>query len=98
MKKNLENQMLLELIFEPKPVAAPTVYDYFKGFADLDYTKQENRQKLLDLFVRKVIAYDDKEPTIYYNISGDNTDYPIKENESELRGFGFKNLGGEGGI
>ncbi len=93
-KGDLESEWLVQYIFAPKRYEVPTVLEYFQGFAKLDYSIEENRAKLLNMFVRKVIAYDDKEPTIYYNTSGDFENNPIKENEPELIGFGFKNSGG----
>jgi len=94
-KEDIECEMLLKYIFKPAPVTEETVYNYFLSFKDLDYTVQKNRERLIEMFVRKVVLYDDKkEPDIYYNISGDN-DKTIKENAETEREFGFDALGGE---
>ncbi len=63
----------------------------FLSFRDLDYTQPRNREKLIEMFVRKVVLFDDKdEPTIYYN--GFESNQGIKENAETETEFGFDAL------
>ncbi len=95
--KDIKREILLQKIFEARSMTSELVYDYFCTFKDLDYSIQKNRERLIEMFIRKVIISDDKtEPTIYYNISNNNSD--IKENAETETGFGFNAVAGESGI
>jgi len=95
-KETIEAEMLLKHIFQAKPIDEDAVYKYFLSFADLDYSIQKNRERLIEMFVRKVVLCDTKdEPDISYNIFSDNGD--IKENADSETEFGVDALGGTGG-
>ena len=96
-KEKIDCEMLVQSIFKANPVDEETVYKFFLSFKDLDYTEPRNREKLIEMFVRKVVLFDDKdEPIIYYNGFDDNAD--IKENADSEVEFGFGALGGRRGI
>jgi hypothetical protein len=104
-KEDIDCELLLQYIFKAKPITEKTVYSYFLSFKDLDYTVQKNRERLIELFVRKVVLFDNDKPDgdkmdIYYNISGDvESKSPsrggvrTKENAESETEFGFGALG-----
>ena len=53
-----------------------------------DYSVYKNRERLIEMFVRKIVLFDDKPKKIYYNISDDPT-ANIKENAESEVPFGF---------
>ena len=87
---------LKQSIFKANPVSEETVYGYFLSFKDLDYSEPRNRERLIDMFVRKVVFFDDKNPEIIYNGFDDNAE--IKENVESETEFGFDAVGAPGGI
>ncbi|GHV02149.1 recombinase RecD [Clostridia bacterium] len=92
-KETINCEILVQSIFKASPVSEETVYNYFMSFKGLDYTQPRNRERLIAMFVRKVVVFDGKdEPTIYYNTSDDNAD--VKENADSETEFGFGALGG----
>ena len=95
-KEKIDCEMLVLSIFKANPVSEETVYGYFLSFKDLDYSEPRNRERLIDMFVRKVIFVDGKDPEIIYNGFDDNAE--IKENAEAETEFGFDALGGVGGI
>lgn len=42
-----------------KPLEISEVMAFLKGFAELDYSKEENRTRLLEMFVHKIYLFDD---------------------------------------
>ena len=92
-KEKIDCEMLVQSIFKASPVNEETVYNYFLSFKDLDYSKPVNRERLIEMFVRKVVLFDNNnEPMIYYNGFDDNAE--IKENADSETEFGFDALGG----
>ena len=96
-KEKIDCEMLVQSIFKANPIDEETVYKYFLSFKDLDYSEPRNRERLIEMFVRKVVLFDDKdEPEIIYNGFDDNAE--IKESVESETEFGFNALGGELGI
>ena len=96
-KEKIDCEMLVQSIFKANPIDEETVYKYFLSFGDLDYSEPRNRERLIEMFVRKVVLFDDKdEPVIYYNGFDDNAE--IKECVDSETEFGFNALGGGRGI
>ena len=55
-----------------KPLSEELVYEYLKSFKDLDYSLENAKQRLIDMFVNRVVLYDDH-CEIYFNITSDKT-------------------------
>lgn len=72
-KTDTENQIAFEEANEKKPIAFDDAYAFLQEYANLDYTTEESKEKLLKLFVKNVELCDDK-LLIRYNIS-DNPDF-----------------------
>ncbi|MDR3263888.1 MAG: recombinase family protein [Clostridiales bacterium] len=95
-KQEIDTEILIKTIYQAKPVSKETIYNYFCTFKDLDYSIQKNRERLTEMFVRKVVLFDDGTTKIYYNISDEN-DKKQKESADSETEFGFgAHGGGEG--
>ncbi len=85
LQEKIANRQLLTI----KPLKEEDVLAYLKSFKDLDYSLENAKQRLIDLFVNRVILYDDH-CEIYFNISNDKgkqlklTEQPNIENEVEF--------------
>lgn len=66
-------------------------------FEDRDYTKPENRFRLLEIFINKIYLYDDYAIIIYNDIknSSSKIDFSNKKTEPEQK-FGFGSFGSPG--
>ena len=53
-----------------KPLDENLVYVYLYSFKDLDYSLDNAKQRLIDMFVNRVVLFD-KECFIYFNASDD---------------------------
>ena len=53
-----------------KPLDENLVYAYLCSFKDLDYSLNNAKQRLIDMFVIRVVLFDDH-CKIYFNISDD---------------------------
>ena len=47
------------------------VYDFLCSFKDIDENNTLAKQRVIDLFVNRVVLFDNGTMTIYYNASGD---------------------------
>ena len=80
--------MLVQSIYKAKPIDDKKVYDYFLTFKGLDYSVRKNRERLIDLFVRKVVVYNDGRKKITFNCL-DGGDGDIKENSAKMAEFDY---------
>ncbi len=71
-----------------------TVKAFLHDFEDRDYTKPENRFRLLEIFINKIYLYDDYAIIIYNGIknSSSKIDFSNKKTEPEQK-FGFGSFG-----
>ena|GEM_PF-2850248 len=88
--------MLLQAIYKASPIDAATVYAYFLTFRDLDYTITKNRERLIEMFVRKVVLFDNGGKKVYFNCSEDPSGEINEKSERDV-GFGFDSFGTEYG-
>ena len=72
-----------------KPLDENLVYAYLCSFKDLDYSLNNAKQRLIDMFVNRVVLFDDH-CEIYFNISDDKgtqlklSEQPDFEQETEF--------------
>lgn len=59
LKADLSEQIATAKNKSIKPLETSEVMVFLKGFAELDYSKEENRTRLLEMFVHKIYLYDD---------------------------------------
>jgi site-specific DNA recombinase len=97
-KSDLEDQIAIQESIAIKPLELSVVKEFIESFKRLDYSKEENRVKLFEMFVNRVDLFDDT-----MSVSYNATLNPVKEiklnknTESELV-FKFGAFGGEDGI
>ena len=48
-----------------------TILEYLQSFKDLDYSKEKAKQRLIDMFINRIVLFDDY-ADIYFNSSEDN--------------------------
>lgn len=72
---------------------------FLKGFAELDYSKEENRTRLLEMFVHKIYLYDDFALIAYKGTNNPAVKLKLehKKTERELL-FEFGSIGAPVGI
>ena len=87
-RDQIDCDLLLKSIFNASPIEEKTVYGYFLSFKDLDYSVYKNRERLVEMFIRKVVIFDDGSKKIYYNCSDDKSG-DIKENTVSETEFGY---------
>ena len=77
-----------------KPLETSEVMAFLKGFAELDYSKEENRTRLLEMFVHKIYLYDDYALIAYKGTNNPALELKLehKKTERELL-FEFGSIG-----
>lgn len=96
-KTDTVNQIAIEEVNEQKPITFDDAYPFLQEYANLDYTTEESKVKLLKLFVKNVELCDDK-LLIRYNIS-DNPDFAGNKKSNQFdNGFKLVAFGGRLGI
>ncbi|MDD3232220.1 MAG: recombinase family protein [Clostridia bacterium] len=70
-KKELEQKIANRSLLTLKPFDETQVFEYLNSFKNVDTTKEKERQRLVDLFVNRVVSYDNKPTEIYFNVSDD---------------------------
>ncbi len=89
-KKELEEKIASRQMLTIKPLDENQVYSYLLSFKDLDYSLENAKQRLVDMFVNRVILFDDH-CEIYFNVSDDKgeqlklTEQPDIESEIEIK-------------
>ena len=68
IKEKIASRQMLTI----KPLSEELVYEYLKSFKDLDYSLENAKQRLIDMFVNRVVLYDDH-CEIYFNITSDKS-------------------------
>lgn len=68
IKEKIASRQMLTI----KPLSVELVYEYLKSFKDLDYSLENAKQRLIDMFVNRVVLYDDH-CEIYFNITSDKS-------------------------
>ena len=87
--KELKEKIISREMLTIKPLDENIVYAYLCSFKDLDYSLNNAKQRLIDMFVSRVVLYDN-ECFIYFNISDDKgthlklSEQPDFEQESEF--------------
>jgi len=85
-KKELEEKIALASSKSIKPFDEKTVLSFLESFRDLDYSLDIAKQRLIDLFVNRVVLFDDH-AEIYFNTSDDkNTQLSLKKQPDSLEG------------
>ena len=86
--KELKEKIIEREMLTIKPLDENLVYSYLCSFKDLDYSLNNAKQRLIDMFVNRVVLND--ECFIYFNISDDKgtqlrlSEQPDFEQESEF--------------
>lgn len=92
--KELQEKIALASEKSIKPFDENVILSYLKSFRDLDYSLEFAKQRLVDLFVNRIILYNDH-ADIYFNTSDDkNTHIPIKKQPEDLKGSDCLHLAG----
>ena len=87
--KELKEKIISREMLTIKPLDENLVYAYLCSFKDLDYSLNNAKQRLIDMFVNRVVLFDD-ECFIYFNISDDKgtqlklSEQPDFEQETEF--------------
>ena len=68
IKEKIASRQMLTI----KPLSEELLYEYLKSFKDLDYSLENAKQRLIDMFVNRVVLYDDH-CEIYFNITSDKS-------------------------
>lgn len=89
VNKELKEKIISREMLTIKPLDENVVYAYLCSFKDLDYSLNNAKQRLIDMFVNRVVLFDD-ECFIYFNISDDKgtqlklSEQPDFEQETEF--------------
>ena len=70
--KEIKEKIASRQVLTIKPLSEELVYEYLKSFKDLDYSLENAKQRLIDMFVNRVVLYDDH-CEIYFNITSDKS-------------------------
>ena len=87
--KELKEKIISRETLTIKPLDENIVYAYLFSFKDLDYSLNNAKQRLIDMFVNRVVLFDN-ECHIYFNISDDKgtqlklSEQPDLEQKSEF--------------
>ena len=68
IKEKIASRQMLTI----KPLSEELIYEYLKSFKDLDYSLENAKQRLIDMFVNRVVLHDDH-CEIYFNITSDKS-------------------------
>ena len=79
-KEEIEIKMAEQSLKKIQPVSADTIYNYFLSFKDVDINDTRACKTMINMFVNKVILYDNGEIFIVYNTSEDDTGHFKLEN------------------
>ena len=75
IKEKIASRQMLTI----KPLSEELVYEYLKSFKDLDYSLENAKQRPIDMFINKVVLFDDH-VDIYFNASDEKkTHLKLKE-------------------
>ncbi len=78
--KELQEKISIRQLTIIKPLDENLVYDFLCSFKDIDENNTLAKQRMIDLFVNRVVLFDDGTMTIYYNATGDKgTQLDIKD-------------------
>lgn len=66
-----------------KPLDKNVIYSFLCSFKDVDLTDQLACQRLVDMFINKVILYD-KYCEIYFNTNGDKSKQPKLKEQPDI--------------
>ena len=69
--KELQEKIASRQMLTIKPLEESVVYDFLCSFKDIDENNTLAKQRMIYLFVYRVVLFDDGTMTIYYNASGD---------------------------
>ena len=79
IKEKIASRQMLTI----KPLSEELIYEYLKSFKDLDYSLENAKQRLIDMFVNRVVLYDDH-CEIYFNITSDKSKQLKLSEKSDL--------------
>ena len=69
--KELQEKIASRQMLTIKPLEENVVYDFLCSFKDIDESNTLAKQRMIDLFVNRVVLFDNGTMTIYFNVSGD---------------------------
>ena len=67
-KEELAHNIAVQNSIQRVPMTVEEITEYLYSFKDLDYTNERNKQRLIHLFIRKIILYNDK-CLVYFNFT-----------------------------
>ena len=69
--KELQEKIASRQMLTIKPLDENVVYDFLCSFKDIDKSNTLAKQRMIDLFVNRVVLFDNGTMIIYFNVSGD---------------------------
>ena len=66
-----------------KPLETSEIMAFLKGFAELNYSKEENRTRLLEMFVHKIYLYDDYALIAYNGTNNPSLELKLEHKKTE---------------
>ena len=90
-KANIETEIAIQESLQNKPITSDSVKEYLNKFNELDYTKETTKKMIFDIFINKIIVYDNDDMVIICNTN--NSQIDIKK-EPLNQEFIFHSFGG----
>ena len=90
-KENIETEIAIQESLQTKPITSDSVKEYLNKFNELDYTKETTKKMIFDIFINKIIVYDNDDMVIICNTN--NSQIDIKK-EPLNQEFIFHSFGG----
>ena len=91
-KANIETEIAIQESLQNKPITSDSVKEYLNKFNELDYTKETTKKMIFDIFINKIIVYDNDDMVIICNTANNQIDIkkePLNQ-EFTFHSFGSK--------
>ena len=73
-KANIEKEIAIQESLQTKPITSDSVKEYLNKFNELDYTKETTKKMIFDIFINKIIVYDNDDMVIICNTTNNQID------------------------
>ena len=90
-KANIETEIAIQESLQNKPITSDSVKEYLNKFNELDYTKETTKKMIFDIFINKIIVYDNDDMVIICNTTNNQIDIKKEPLNQE---FIFHSFGG----
>lgn len=86
--KEIEEKIAVANTQTTIPFDEKTILEYLQSFKELDYSKEKAKQRLIDMFINRIVLFDDY-ADIYFNSSEDNNTKVDLKKQPELEGSDY---------